>query len=337
MSKHLKALQHIGRVCLKDEHNFLELSKSIHEYKTVVEELSSLNSDEKLNKEDLYFKNGKAIGTTWAAMCLDDMIRTKVFIKGIFKAIESLQKKEDKLIHILYAGTGPYATLLLPILATYSSNQIKVTLVEINKESFDNMKRIINKLGMDKHVFRFENEDATTLKINPNLPVDIIVSETLQCGLVKEQQVPITINLLKQVPKNTLLIPEMLALDVCLINYKSFENRTLETNEKEYSIVLDRLIEINNTSHEVLDFCQNETATQILAEKEITINPEEATIFETVMLATRITVFENEKIQLNESGLTTPIFIDRLSDLKEKKIVKISYKVDAEPGYVIHY
>ena len=336
MENYIFTVQQIGKTFTKDENDFTELTQAIKDYKNIVEALATININDECNKEDIYLNNGKAIGTTWAAMCLDDTIRTKMFVKGVFKAIDFLQKKQQNPIHILYAGTGPYATLILPILASYSAHEVKVTLVEINKESFDNMKQVIEKLGLDQHVITFENEDATKLKINPNFPVDIIVSETLQCGLVKEQQVPITINLLNQVAKNTILIPELLALDVCLINYKAFENRTLNTIESDYCIVLDKLIEINNSSNEELDFAINNTTTQILAEKEITIDPEIVASYETLTLVTRIKVFEEEIINLNESGLTVPIFLDRYSDLKEKKTFKISYKVDAEPGYVIH-
>ncbi|NHN24730.1 hypothetical protein FIA58_003490 [Flavobacterium jejuense] len=337
MSNHIENLQKIGKIFTNDNNDFLEHTEAINQYKSIVHELSSLDNNNENNKQDLYFNNGKAIGTTWAAMCLNDILRTKIFIKSIFKAIASLQKKGKKPIHILYAGTGPFATLLLPILATYSPQKVKVTLVEINKESFNNMQQIIKKLGFDGHVVNYENKDATTLKISSKLPIDIIVSETLQCGLVREQQVPITINLLNQVPQNTILIPEMVALDVCLINYNAFENKTLETIESDYCIVLDRLIEINNKSNDELHYSLNDTTTQVLAEKEITIYPEMVKLYETLMLTTRITVFENEMIQFNESGLTTPIYLDRFSDLKEKKTFKIAYKVDAEPGYIIHY
>lgn len=337
MSDYLKALQKIGQIFSNDKNDFLELTATINQYKNIVEALSSVNIGDKHNKENLYFNNGKALGTTWAAMCLDDILRTKQFITGIFKAIETLQKKQQKPIHILYAGTGPYATLLLPILASFSPNEVKVTLVEINKESFNNMKHVIHKLGLDNHVFRYENEDATTLKINPDLPVHIIVSETLQCGLVKEQQVPITLNLLHQVENNVILIPEMLALDVCLFNHNNFTNRNENTKEETYLQVLDRLIEINNSSNEAFKLNTVPTVTTILSEKKITINPNDATTFDALVLVTRMTIFQDITIDLNQSGLTVPIILDVISNYKEEKTFTISYKIDSEPGFVMHW
>jgi len=336
MLNHIKTLQKIGQTFKKDKTDFLELTEAINDLKKITQELSAININEESNKQDVYLNNGKALGTTWAAMCIDDILRTKKFTKGIFKAIDSLKEKQNKPIHILYAGTGPFATLLLPVLATYSQQEIKVTLVEINKESFNNMKQVISLLGFNEHVISYENEDATTLKISTEIPIDIIVSETLQCGLVKEQQIPITINLLNQVGKNTILIPEMLALDVCLMNYNAFKNRTSETKESDYCLMLDRLIEINSNSNEVFNLNLNDSSTQILAEKIITIDPENTTLYETLLLVTRITVFGDEIILINESGLTVPIFLDEFSNLKKEKTFKISYKVDTEPGYIIN-
>ena len=337
MENYIEMLQQIGKTFLKEQNDYLELTQTVNNYKKIVEELAPININDESNRDDIYFSNGKALGTAWAAMCLDDFLRTKIFIKGVFKAIASLQKKQQKPIHILYAGTGPYATLLLPVLATYSPKDIKVTLVEINKKSFDSMKKIIHKLGFENHVVHFKNEDATTMKLEQTPKIDIILSETLQCGLVKEQQVPITLNLLNQVEKNTILIPEMLALDVCLFNYKAFTNRTENTKEDTYLLVLDRLIEINNSSNETFKLDPDPNITNVLSEKKITFNPNKPEAFDSLVLLTRMTIFGEEKIQLNQSGLTVPITLDLLANHKEEKTFTISYKIDSEPGYIMHW
>ncbi|CAM3877373.1 hypothetical protein [Flavobacterium jumunjinense] len=334
---HKAILQNIGSIFKKEENDFLELTQTINNYKEITYSLSDINLENEANRADIHFNNGKALGTAWAAMCIDDIIRTKIFVKSVFNAIETLKEKKSRPIHILYAGTGPFATLLLPIFATYSPKEVKATLLEINQESFDSVKQVISKLGFEGHIVSYENEDATTFTIDKAIPVDIILSETLQCGLVKEQQVPITLNLLNQVPKNTILIPEMLALDVCLLNLKAYENRTETTPETDYCIVLDRLIEINNTSNIEFQLDNTTTETKILSEKEITVLPKEATQFETLVLITRMTIFGDNKIKINESGLTVPIIIQVFNNQTTEKKFKISYKIDSEPGYVIHW
>jgi hypothetical protein len=66
-----------------------------------------------INDEDIYLSSGKAVSPTKAAHCLLEYRRTAVFLRGVYKAI--LQLKRDfphERLHILYAGCGPYATLL---------------------------------------------------------------------------------------------------------------------------------------------------------------------------------------------------------------------------------
>ncbi len=335
MSNPIAVLQEIGRIFQKEENNFAELSKTIANFKNLVNELSTIDLENETTRKSLFLTNGKALGTTWAALCLDDVLRTKMFIKGVFKAIEKLQKKNTKPIHILYAGTGPYATLLLPVFASLTAEEVQATVIEINTESFENMKRLINKLGFDSHILSYENDDATTIRIKNPETIDIVLSETLQCGLIKEQQIPITYNLLQQVPENTILIPQSLALDICLLNYTRLKDRAENTPEESFCYVLERVIEISNKIHNQFQLELNTSNTQILAEKQIELPKDKMASYDNVALLTRITVFENEKIAINESGLTIPILLKKEIDLKTVQKFTIQYKIDAQPGYLI--
>lgn len=338
MQHYKEELLKIGAVFQKEKIDFLELSSAINNYKQIIYVLTNIDVHSDVNRHDIHSFNGKAIGTTWAAMCLEDILRTKKFINGIFKAIRKLKQEGKQTIHILYAGTGPFATLLLPVLAYYSPKELKVTLIEINTESFTFMKGLIAQLGFDGHVIAYKNEDATKYKIENPEAIDIVLSETLQRGLVAEQQVPITINLLKQIPQPVILIPELLALDVCWMNYDGFMNRNLETDEESYCILIKRLIEINKKSHIDLFFDSDNTGTQILAQEKIVIEPnQQYPKFNALALITRIKVFEEEEILMNESGLTLPIYLKRPEDTNEPQILTISYKVDEKPGYILEY
>ncbi len=338
MQHYRDELLKIGAVFQKEKIDFLELSSAINNYKQIIYALTNIDVDSDVNRQDIHSLNGKAIGTTWAAMCLEDILRTKKFINGIFKAIAKLKQEGKQTIHILYAGTGPFATLLLPVLAYYSSTELKATLIEINTESFTFMKALIEQLGFDEHIIAYKNEDATKLKINNPETIDIVLSETLQRGLVVEQQVPITINLLKQIDQPIILIPELLALDVCWMNHNSFANRSIETNEESYCFPIKRLIEINKRSHEYLTFDFDNSDVQILAQEKIVIEPnQQDNELNVLALITRIKVFEDEEILMNESGLTLPIFLKMPDVTNEPQTLTISYKIDEKPGYTLEY
>lgn len=338
MQHYRDELLKIGTVFQKEEIDFLELSSAINAYKQIIYGLTNIDIHSDASRQDIHSSNGKAIGTTWAAMCLEDILRTKKFINGVFKAIEKLKRDGKKTIHILYAGTGPFATLLLPVLAQYSSEELKTTLIEINTESFTFMKALIEQLGFDEHVLAYKNEDATKLKIENPETIDIVLSETLQRGLVVEQQVPITINLLKQIPQPILLIPESLALDVCWMNYNVFMNRSIETNEESYCLPIKRLIEINKNSHDNLIFDFNNSDVQILAQEKIELSSNrQQPDYNHLALITRIKVFKDEEILINESGLTLPIFLKIPEEANNTQILTISYKIDEIPGYTLEY
>lgn len=338
MQHYRDELLKIGAVFQKEEIDYMELSAAINNYKQIIYALTNIDVHSDVSRQDIHSSNGKAIGTTWAAMCLEDMVRTKKFVNGVFKAIAKLKQERKQTIHILYAGTGPFATLLLPVLAYYTPVELKATLIEINTESFTFMKALVKQLGFDEHIVAYKNEDATKYKIENPGTIDIVLSETLQRGLVEEQQVPITFNLLKQISHPIVLIPELLALDVCWMNQNAFANRTHETNEKSYCLPIKRLIEINKSSHKKLTFDFNNSNTQILAQEKIAIESNLKNSEHNVLaLITRIKVFEEEEILMNESGLTLPIFLKIPDVTNETQTLIISYKIDKKPGYTVEY
>ena len=165
----------------------IQLIETLKQYKTLLLELSSLDLETKENKQDIHTDSGIAIGTIWAAMCLDDAYRTKQFIRGLFKIVENLCTTTNNPIHILYAGTGPFATLILPLLSKYTEHEVYVTLLEINKNSIENVKLILNQLGFQDHIKDIVCEDVTKYEIKTK--VDIVLSETMQHSLLRELQV----------------------------------------------------------------------------------------------------------------------------------------------------
>ena len=201
-----KDLIRITSEYLEDTLDYEKLLKTSKEYKNVLNTLSNESLDNEKGRNDIHFNNGKALGSVWAALCIDDLVRTRQFIRGIHKAIEEKKAKKE-IIHILYAGTGPFATLILPFILRYSKSEIKYTLLEINPLSFNVLQSVISKLDLEEHDIKFVNDDATKYKFDNGTP-DIIVSETMQNSLDKEQQVSIFYNLMSQGNTDTLFIPE---------------------------------------------------------------------------------------------------------------------------------
>ena len=137
-----KELLSITTIFFKDTTDYFELSNAIKNYKNLLVNLTKEELDNELYRDNIQLESGVAIGTLWAASCIDDVIRTHKFMKGINLAIQEKVYLKDPL-NILYAGTGPFATLLLPFILKYSELNIKYTLMEINTYSFKILKKLI--------------------------------------------------------------------------------------------------------------------------------------------------------------------------------------------------
>ena len=187
------------------------LSDTLFTYRDLLLNASGLDlgNDESLHPEDT--GHGVAIGATWAALCIDDQLRTRLFIAGLHAAVLEVQARKPGPVHVLYAGTGPFATLALPLMTRFSPAELQFTFLEINAVSLAAVKTLLKDMGLEDFVREVVQTDASTYQI-ADTDIDILISETMQYSLVDEMQVPITLNLLNQLPLSTILIPERIVL-----------------------------------------------------------------------------------------------------------------------------
>lgn len=312
----------------EDTLDYKKLSNSSNEYKYLLNEICGQNMDVENGKNDMEFDNGKALGTFWAALCLDDLIRTRQFVRGINKAIKEKINKQ-KPLHILYAGTGPFATLMLPIVFRYSKQEIKYTFLEVNPFSFAILQNVISKLGLEDYTIKLVNEDATKYQIDFKNKPDIIISETMQNALAKEQQVSIFLNLMNQVNYDSIFIPEKIEL---FLGLKKEGVPAEETQVKHYQKV-KKIFDVSKKTMFLSNRTENMVPNEILFTKEQTIIEEkELKGFNQIVLITEIQVYKDEVIGINDSGLTTPIIIkDFPSNLKDTITIHTQYKISSQP------
>lgn len=311
----------------KNELDFFNLSKATKEFISILNEICGQEINVDNGRSDIYYENGKALGTFWAALCIDDLIRTRQFIRGIDKAIKD--KLHKKPIHILYAGTGPFATLILPFLFRYSKEAIKYTLLEVNPFTLQILQKVISKLGLDGYDIVLEQSDATKYQIEAKNEPDIIISETMQNALAKEQQVPIFLNLMRQVKENTLFIPEKIEIHLGL---KEMKIEPEKTNISHFHKV-DKVFEV---SHKAMfaenQFEKKQTKDYLFEKKRTHIKKEQLDGFNQLVLLTEIQIYDNEYIRINESGLTTPIILENFSnDLNSSLVIDTQYILSSEP------
>ena len=206
--------------------------------------LSAVTIDDQ-NDPSIFLPEGKAISPAQAAHCLLEMKRTAIFLRGIHQAIsDMLQQERTTPLSILYAGTGPYATLLTPLLHLYKPTEIQIDLMDINPVSIRSANQVFQTLGFGAYVNAvFEGVDATTFKIEK--PYDIVISETMHAALKKEPQVAIMQNLIPQMPEHAVFIPQQIAVDVALVSRGTWNSETsvienVERMDLGCAMVVDR-------------------------------------------------------------------------------------------------
>jgi hypothetical protein len=263
---------------------------------------------ENQNEEAIFTAGGKAISPPAAAHCLLEMTRTAIFLRGIYKAILQKQiENPEKRISILYAGTGPYATLITPLLTCFNSDTILIDLIDINPISLFSASKVIADLGFEKCIGSKFLEDASTFRVKKHY--DIVISETMQAALKKEPQVSIMKNLIPQMVNDAIFIPQVIEIDVAIAIKSGWDPDAFSAQMKRkhelgslFSISQDDLSSIDN-SIEIEIPVMNHTQVRL-------------------MLYTNIKVFGEENLGEGDCSLTLPL---RVCDLKNEKPERVRF------------
>ncbi|AUC74425.1 hypothetical protein [Olleya sp. Bg11-27] len=272
---------------------------------------------------------GLALSPIHAKDCLEDYVRTARFTKGTYKAIQkAIQIFKNKKIEIVYAGTGPLGTLLVPLLPLFSSDDIAITFIDIHEDSILNLKQIINHLGYKDYVKAYLIEDATTFKFKEGAHIHVAITETMDKGLTKEPQVSITQNLVMQLCEKGILVPE----DIEISSRKSFHVKEKafksNTNYKDY---------INLEEKDVL-FSINKNIkslkTKFSFESDWFFFNQDFETTPDICVYTKIKVFEDVFINDGESLITNPYCVKSLYALKKNKY-KLHYSITNTPNWYV--
>lgn len=246
-----------------------------------------------------------------AAACFNDYLRTYTFLKGIYHAIEErLALKQP--ISILYAGCGPFATLLTPTLSLLLAEKgISVYLLDFHQESLTAALRLYKALGLDTLLQDCIQANAVDYSFNALIQFDIIISETMQAALRAENQVSIMRNLIHCLKDDGIFIPQE-------VNIRA----TLNTGSKEMD--LGEIYILNYRQLPPENF-----------KKSLTLPPIESESF--LILETQIKVHEQFLLNSHDSGLTTPIILDKLNASGFARKICLSYEEKPFPGFKLKY
>lgn len=282
--------------------------------------------------------DGSAISPQDAARCLLDHYRTAQFVRGMHAAIGAAQQRfPGRTIEILYAGCGPYASLVLPLCTCFTPGQIRFTLLDFHQHSLDSAKLLLENLGYDDFVRAYIQADAASYRYPEHLPLHIVLTETMQKALDKEPQFAITANLAPQLEKGGILVPECIAIDFCLADLaREFAPATVPSLQRVRT-GQQRLLTLAATG--VAALAQQARLVQATGERllpgvKVQIPELAQDTRHAAMLLTRITVFGAIGLDDYESGLTYPCVLHDLGALHSGQHIEFRYRLGCRPGFV---
>ncbi len=293
---------------------------------------------EKDHQGEIILQNGIALSKENAADCMLDYKRTCCFIRGIYKAIIECQKKfPTTRLNILYAGCGPFAPLLLPLLSFFEPEQINATLIDINKSSIKSIKNIISTLGYDAYISNSMVANAIHYQYPKTKALHMIITETMFHALTKEPQVAITQNLAPQLTEGGVLIPEEIHVsfgysffakepflnqhnEIYYINNITHQNIKRESMEPLFSVT-------KNTQRNDIDPYYFESRWYPVPE-----NYEETP---DICIYTHIKVFDIYQLQYEDSLITNPYCLFSLYNIAHQSNFKIKYSIHKIPDWEI--
>ena len=143
-----------------------------------------------------------------------------MFIRALYAGLRAAQRRfGDAPIRVLYAGCGPYATLLLPLLHRFEPSALELTLLDIHQPSLNSVKQLLAHHGLGAHRVCTVRADACRYRHPRSL--HLVIAETMQKALEQEPQFAVTANLAPQLHAGGWFLPERIHVELCLLEQRA--------------------------------------------------------------------------------------------------------------------
>ena len=296
--------------------------------------------------DDALLDNGVAINPQAAAHCVVDYARSVAFIRGVFAALDTLKLRfPGSSLEILYAGCGPFATLLLPLLGKFLPGELKLYLLDVHQRSLDSVQLLLMEFGLCAHSVQTIKADACTYTHPGKL--HLVIAETMQKSLEQEPQFAVTANLAPQLCPMGVFIPQRIEVSLCLADL-DHEKRLIDASCENEIPGSHNLASVARryplgTICSLLPEYAFEQMQLALANSVGVVAALEPTIVEIpevadtarfdAVLFTSITVFEHYRLEDYESQITLPLKCFDLSPLVGGERYRVSYQLGSYPKF----
>ncbi len=291
------------------------IHQAVYRWYEIFHQATGIEAFDRNASRSIMLPSGEALDTVGAAFCLLEAQRTAVFLRGIENAVRDLQQHfPGERIRVLYAGCGPYATLLTPLSARFSPEELGWHLLDVNATSLEAARTLHHALGIDRYLLGAELADAAEISLSSREPFHLVISETMQRALQNETQLAIMLHLIPQMQLGALFIPERISVHAAL-------QRWTESTGGVPEPVFERL----QTIYEVRQ-------TQVVPPAEVFVDVPELAAPAALVLTTEVQVYKAEVLAGNDASITLPKVMRRELPGGERLVFR--YHWDPHPGFV---
>lgn len=299
------------------------------------QQLVAYDSEDMDRKNESGLDGGYALATFNAAVCVDEFLRTARFLKGVDAAVQELQERfPNEKLRILYAGCGPYATLMLPLLPLLHLEKLELLWLDIHETSIKSATHILNEIGYTEPPVKFILDNALLYQLDK--PVHLVVTETMYRALRREPQAGITKNLAPQIIAGGLLVPEAIHIDL-VYSYFAYEpvfERTEQlrmVHQKPYpqSKTIDRLFSLTKDPEFFAGTSNNKFLSGVYTmDGDMETAPD-------ICVYTEVVIYKNIKLGSAQSTITNPWGISCKGNLGPEYKFQLEYNFDSTPDWTL--
>ena len=300
--------------------------------------LDQLNGFNEKGTAELPTASGIAISPVEAAQCTTDYLRTTRFIKAVYASLKELiQRFPNQRLRVLYAGCGPYATLVLPILPFFSPKQLELVFLDVHSSSLESARLLVTQLGFAHYNISFAEIDAITYMNERGF--HLIITETMFQGLIREPQVAITEHLRSQLLPKGIFIPEEIKLDVACTFFS--KEPYLKSDMHAFAFPDEELLQIPKrwplggifSISSKTDFRKLTRNTPSQIESVYYTIPYDVNNYPDVCIFTQLRIFGTTYLHPSESLITNPHCVASLANMRDYSKFKLIYDYRSVPGW----
>jgi hypothetical protein len=335
----------ISDIILNETSSPGELRDALNAFVLLCGDISGIRPDASFDAwaGDSLLNSGVAINPQAAAHCAVDYQRSVIFIRGVHAAINTLKLRfPDIPLEILYAGCGPFATLLLPLLGKFTPGELRIYMLDIHQRSLDSVELLLAHFGYGAHAVRIIQDDACHYKHPGKL--HLVIAETMQKSLEQEPQFAVTANLAPQLWPTGVFIPQRIEVALYLADLahekelicqsQQIDREALEKSGSRYPIAKVCTLAPECASAQIRKAQHNAHTTRLALEPITVAIPELADITRfDATLFTRISVFEQYRLEDYESEITLPLRCHELAPLAGGERYRVSYQLGSYPTF----